>query len=127
MAGVASSVWPMRSTLMKRNEGADIQAPAPQCKGSPMIRGSMLDTGPDSGDDGPSEQGPIGDRRVERNACQAVPVGAWRPLAVEAAIRGNIGRAACVECAGDEGEFNCIAVYQAVKMGVEKGALLGSQ
>src|ERR1700704_6314900 len=108
MAGVASSISPMRATLMKRNEGlpADIQTPGSQCKTSPMIRDSMLETGPDSGDDSPREQHSIGDRRVERNACQAVPVCAWRPLAVEAASRGNIGRAACVERAGDEGEFN---------------------
>src|SRR2546426_5969542 len=126
MAGVASSVSPMRATLMKRNEGADIQAPAPQCKASPMIRGSMLDTGPDSGDDGPSEQGPIGDRRVERNACQAVTVGAWRPLAVEAAIRGYVGPAGGIEHPRDAREFDRIAVQRAAKMGVEKGAFFRS-
>src|SRR5260221_708901 len=104
----ANSVSPVRATLMKRNEGlpADIQAPASQCKASPMIPDSMLEARPDSGDDGAREQHPIGFRRVERNARQAVPVGAWGPVAVEAAIRGNIGRAASVERAGDAGEFN---------------------
>src|SRR2546428_7931054 len=95
MAGVASSVSPMRATLMKRNEGppADIQAPAPQCKASPMISDSVLDTGLDSRDHGAREQHSIGDRRVERNACQAVTVCARRPLAFEAAIRADIGPA----------------------------------
>src|SRR5881628_2739875 len=91
-----------------------------------MIPDSVLDTGLDSRDHGAREQHSIGDRRVERNACQAVTVCAWRPLAVEAAIRGYVGPAGGIERPRDAREFDRIAVQRAAKMGVEKGAFFGS-
>src|SRR5690349_12782037 len=99
MAGVASSVSPMRATLMKRNEGlpADIQTSVSQCETSPMIPDPVPDTGPDSGDDGPREQRSIGDRGVERNARQAETVRTRRTLTLEAAVRGYIGPVGAIE------------------------------
>src|SRR6266508_2019498 len=122
MAGVAKSVSPIRETLMNRNErpSADIQRPMPcfpvgssaspetsvPSGGSRMTSDSMPETRLDSGDDGPCEQRPVGDRRVERNARQAVTVCAWWPLAVEASIRWNIGPAGSIEYPRNAREFN---------------------